>query len=54
MSVRIAIDPRTFIPKGYGFCEYKDVDTAHKAVHTIDGMTTSGYHFEVCMASAAP
>ncbi|KAF0989594.1 hypothetical protein HZS_3674, partial [Henneguya salminicola] len=37
-SFRIVYDRETGKPKGYGFCEYRDVETAQSAIRNLNGM----------------
>ncbi|KAF1741126.1 hypothetical protein MXB_1271, partial [Myxobolus squamalis] len=38
LSFRIVYDRETGKPKGYGFCEYRDIETAQSAIRNLNGL----------------
>ena len=48
---RIVFDRESGKPKGYGFCEYQDVDTAQSAIRNLNGHEISGRVLRVDSAS---
>lgn len=39
---RIVYDRETGKPKGYGFCEFRDQETAHSAMRNLNGFEIAG------------
>ncbi|KAL8513289.1 hypothetical protein ACS0TY_019481 [Phlomoides rotata] len=50
VSFRLVIDRETGKPKGYGFCEYKDGETASSARHNLQGYVINGRQLRVDFA----
>ncbi|KAL8474492.1 hypothetical protein ACS0TY_031087 [Phlomoides rotata] len=48
--LRLVIDRETGKPKGYGFCEYKDRETALSARHNLQGYEINGRQLRVDFA----
>ncbi|CAH1798142.1 unnamed protein product, partial [Owenia fusiformis] len=42
ISFRLVYDRETGKPKGYGFCEYEDVETAQSAMRNLNNFDLSG------------
>ncbi|XP_044004678.1 cleavage stimulation factor subunit 2 isoform X2 [Aphidius gifuensis] len=42
LSFKLVYDRETGKPKGYGFCEYKDTQTAHSAMRNLNGYEIGG------------
>ena len=42
MSFKLVYDRETGKPKGYGFCEYKDQETALSAMRNLNGYEIAG------------
>ncbi|XP_065579305.1 cleavage stimulation factor subunit 2-like [Artemia franciscana] len=51
LSFKIVFDRESGKPKGYGFCEYQDVDTAQSAIRNLNGHEISGRVLRVDSAS---
>lgn len=51
LSFRIVFDRETGKPKGYGFCEYKDQETATSAIRNLNGHDLGGRQLRVDSAS---
>jgi len=51
LSFRIVFDRDTGKPKGYGFCEYKDQETATSAIRNLNGHDLGGRQLRVDSAS---
>ena len=51
ISFRIVFDRETGKPKGYGFCEYKDQETATSAIRNLNGQDLNGRQLRVDSAS---
>jgi len=52
MSFRMVYDRETGKPKGYGFCEYKDVETAQSAMRNLNGTEIHGRQLRVDSAAS--
>nr|ACG44441.1 hypothetical protein [Zea mays] len=50
VSFRLVIDKETGKPKGYGFCEYKDEETALSARRNLQGYEINGRQLRVDFA----
>lgn len=50
LSYRLVIDRETGKPKGYGFCEYKDEETALSARRNLQGYEINGRQLRVDFA----
>ncbi|EPS63022.1 hypothetical protein M569_11764 [Genlisea aurea] len=50
VSFRLVVDRETGKPKGYGFCEYKDEETALSARRNLQGYEINGRHLRVDFA----
>ena len=50
-SFRLVYDRDTGKPKGYGFCEYKDAETAHSAIRNLNNYELSGRTLRVDSAA---
>lgn len=50
LSSRLVIDRETGKPKGYGFCEYKDEETALSARRNLQGYEINGRQLRVDFA----
>ncbi|KAI8009820.1 Cleavage stimulating factor 64 [Camellia lanceoleosa] len=50
VSFRLVIDRETGKPKGYGFCEYKDEETALSARRNLQGYDINGRQLRVDFA----
>jgi cleavage stimulation factor subunit 2 len=50
-SFRLVYDRDTGKPKGYGFCEYKDTETAHSAIRNLNNIELSGRTLRVDSAA---
>lgn len=48
--IRLVIDCETGKPKGYGFCEYKDEETALSARRNLQGYEINGRQLRVDFA----
>jgi cleavage stimulation factor subunit 2 len=53
VSFRLVFDRETGKPKGYGFCEYKDADTALSAMRNLNGYEMNGRALRVDFAENA-
>lgn len=51
LSFRIVFDRETGKPKGYGFCEYKDQETATSAIRNLNGRDLGGRQLRVDSAT---
>jgi len=49
-TLRIVYDSKTKKPRGYGFCEYNDNETAMLAVRNLDGHPMNGRNLRVALA----
>lgn len=52
LSLKLVFDRETGKPKGYGFCEYKDVQTAMSAMRNLNGYEINGRILRVDNAGA--
>jgi len=52
LSFRLVYDRETGKPKGYGFCEYKDTDTAQSAMRNLNGTEIHGRQLRVDSAAS--
>lgn len=52
LSFRLVYDRETGKPKGYGFCEYKDQDTAQSAMRNLNGTEIHGRQLRVDSAAS--
>uniref|UniRef100_A0A453HHZ0 RRM domain-containing protein n=1 Tax=Aegilops tauschii subsp. strangulata TaxID=200361 RepID=A0A453HHZ0_AEGTS len=50
VSFRLVVDKETGKPKGYGFCEYKDEETALSARRNLQGHDVNGRQLRVDFA----
>ena len=50
-SFRLVYDRETGKPKGYGFCEYKDAETAHSAIRNLNNYELGGRNLRVDSAA---
>ncbi len=51
---RLIYDPATGKPRGFGFCEYKDPQTASSAVRNLAGQEVNGRPLRIDSATNAP
>ena len=51
---RLIYDPATGKPRGFGFCEYKDPQTANSAVRNLAGREVNGRPLRIDSATNAP
>ena len=51
---RLIYDPATGRPRGFGFCEYEDGETAMSAVRNLAGKEVSGRPLRIDSAMNAP
>ncbi|KAI1294794.1 Cleavage stimulation factor subunit 2 [Halotydeus destructor] len=51
VNFRLVYDRETGKPKGYGFCEYKDADTAHSAMRNLNNRELNGRTLRVDSAA---
>lgn len=51
---RLIYDPATGKPRGFGFCEYQDAETAMSAVRNLSGREVSGRPLRIDSATNAP
>ena len=49
---RLVYDRETGKPKGYGFCEYKDTETAQSAMRNLNGTEIHGRQLRVDSAAS--
>lgn len=52
LSFRLVYDRETGKPKGYGFCEYKDTETAQSAMRNLNGTEIHGRQLRVDSAAS--
>ena len=52
MSFRLVYDRESGKPKGYGFCEYKDLETAQSAMRNLNGVELHGRNLRVDSAAS--
>ncbi len=52
VSMKLVFDRETGKPKGYGFCEYKDIETALSAMRNLNGYEVNGRILRVDNAGA--
>ena len=52
IACRLVIDKETGKPKGYGFCEYKDEETALSARRNLQGYEINGRQLRVDFAES--
>jgi len=52
LSFRLVYDRETGKPKGYGFCEYKDTETAQSAMRNLNGTELHGRQLRVDSAAS--
>jgi len=52
VSMKLVYDRETGKPKGYGFCEYKDIETAMSAMRNLNGFEINGRILRVDNAGA--
>ena len=52
MSFRLVYDRESGKPKGYGFCEYEDQETALSAMRNLNGFEFNGRQLRVDSAAA--
>ena len=50
--IRLVFDRETGKPKGYGFCEYKDQETALSAIRNLNGYELNGRALRVDSAAS--
>lgn len=48
---RLVYDRETGKPKGYGFCEYQDMETAHSAMRNLNNYDFNGRPLRVGVAA---
>ena len=53
-SSRLIYDPGTGKPRGFGFCEYEDGETAMSAVRNLAGRELNGRPLRIDSATNAP
>ena len=51
-AIRLVFDRETGKPKGYGFCEYKDQETALSAIRNLNGYELNGRALRVDSAAS--
>mmetsp|Transcript_7036 Transcript_7036/g.21429 ORF Transcript_7036/g.21429 Transcript_7036/m.21429 type:complete len:287 (-) Transcript_7036:347-1207(-) len=49
-SFRLVYDSKTGKPRGYGFCEYEDAETARSALRNLDSVEVNGRPLRVALA----
>ena len=54
LSSRLIYDPGTGKPRGFGFCEYEDGETAMSAVRNLAGRELNGRPLRIDSATNAP
>ena len=54
LSNRLIYDPATGKPRGFGFCEYEDAQTAMSAVRNLAGRELNGRPLRIDSATNAP
>lgn len=54
ISHRLIYDPVTGRPRGFGFCEYEDGETAMSAVRNLTGREVNGRPLRIDSATNAP
>ncbi|XP_064405130.1 cleavage stimulation factor subunit 2-like isoform X2 [Halichondria panicea] len=54
MNLKLIYDPATGKPRGFGFCEYKDPQTASSAVRNLAGREVNGRPLRIDSATNAP
>ena len=52
LFIRLVYDRETGKPKGYGFCEYKDTETAQSAMRNLNGTEIHGRQLRVDSAAS--
>lgn len=52
LHFRLVYDRETGKPKGYGFCEYKDTETAQSAMRNLNGTEIHGRQLRVDSAAS--
>ena len=52
LSFRLVYDRESGKPKGYGFCEYKDIETAQSAMRNLNGVELHGRNLRVDSAAS--
>ncbi len=52
LSFRLVYDRESGKPKGYGFCEYKDLETAQSAMRNLNGVELHGRNLRVDSAAS--
>eukprot|EP00406_Dinophysis_acuminata_P055919 CAMPEP_0179297712 /NCGR_PEP_ID=MMETSP0797-20121207/45611_1 /TAXON_ID=47934 /ORGANISM="Dinophysis acuminata, Strain DAEP01" /LENGTH=117 /DNA_ID=CAMNT_0021007061 /DNA_START=44 /DNA_END=393 /DNA_ORIENTATION=- len=52
-SLRLVYDKDTKQPKGYGFCDYSDADTALSAIRNLNDVEYSGRRLRIDLADNA-
>ena len=52
--LRLIYDPATGKPRGFGFCEYEDAETAMSAVRNLAGRELNGRPLRIDSATNAP
>ena len=50
--LRLVYDRESGKPKGYGFCEYKDLETAQSAMRNLNGVELHGRNLRVDSAAS--
>ncbi len=53
-TYRMIYDPGTGKPRGFGFCEYKDAQTASSAIRNLAGREVNGRPLRIDSAANAP
>ncbi|KAL5457581.1 hypothetical protein EMCRGX_G034854 [Ephydatia muelleri] len=54
VNLKLIYDPATGKPRGFGFCEYQDAETAMSAVRNLSGREVSGRPLRIDSATNAP
>lgn len=52
--LRLIYDPASGKPRGFGFCEYEDIETAMSAVRNLAGREVAGRPLRIDSAANAP